>query len=208
MYSLSSLHLRRCFILLLCFLCPSFTIAKAGPDDWLVPWEESIHLVGVTYPEHATYGFDGEKFAMDFANPEGCRLYAPCDGTVFMYNFEGSGITNHWMSGYGNYIMFRPSDFNAYVVMAHFDSLDEALVRRFSRGVFSITAGEYIGYMGNTGNSTGTHLHFEITLLREEIQSVFGHSVLSLMVTGINGGIPDPPTEAEDEAEHEEVAAE
>ena len=44
-----------------------------------------------------------------------------------------------------------------FYVLAHMDSLAEGLYN-----LKSVKAGEFAGICGSTGNSTGTHLHFEI----------------------------------------------
>lgn len=163
--------------------------ADAGPDEWLVPWEFSIRIHGRTYENHGTFGADGEKFAVDFACHVGCKIYAPASGTLFMYNCREGSISHDWMSGYGNYIMYQPDDYDAFIILAHLESLSRDLVSRFKRGVYSIKKGEYIGYMGNTGNSTGTHLHFEITVPKDDIKSVFGYDVKTLMGESIAGDI-------------------
>lgn len=178
----------RHFALVLCILLAPVFPAQAGPNEWLAPWDNSIVMVGYTYPKHATLGTIPEKFALDFAREGGCELFAPCDGKVLMYQAEGSAITSARMVDYGNYLMFKPNDYDAHIIMAHLDSLSPALISRFDKGIFTIQQGEYIGYMGNTGNSTGTHLHFEITVPRGDITHVFGYDVLHVMRMGVRGG--------------------
>lgn len=59
-----------------------------------------------------------------------------------------------WMSGYGNYVTIDHE--NGYQTSyAHCDSLCVSVGARVSKG-------EVIAKMGNTGRSTGTHLHFEV----------------------------------------------
>jgi len=59
-----------------------------------------------------------------------------------------------WNGGYGKYIVIS-HDNGTQTLYSH---LSETAV---SAGV-KVSQGQTIGYMGNTGKSTGTHLHFEI----------------------------------------------
>jgi murein DD-endopeptidase MepM/ murein hydrolase activator NlpD len=82
----------------------------------------------------------------DIANPEGTPVLAVDDGQV---KFAG------WSDqGYGNMVVL---DHGSYQTLyAHFLATPSV-----SEGQ-SVAAGTVIGYMGNTGFSTGPHLHFEI----------------------------------------------
>lgn len=83
----------------------------------------------------------------DIANPEGTPVYAVDDGEV---KFAG------WNEqGYG-YMAVVDHGGRYQTLYAHFR--ESPLV---STGQ-SVSAGTVIGYMGNTGFSTGPHLHFEI----------------------------------------------
>jgi murein DD-endopeptidase MepM/ murein hydrolase activator NlpD len=82
----------------------------------------------------------------DIANPEGTPVLAVDDGQI---KFAG------WSDqGYGNMVVI---DHGGYQTLyAHFRDAPSV-----SEGQ-SVSAGTVIGYMGNTGFSTGPHLHFEI----------------------------------------------
>jgi murein DD-endopeptidase MepM/ murein hydrolase activator NlpD len=69
------------------------------------------------------------------------------DGTVLVSKMQGNG------KGYGNYIVIKHSW--GYSLYAHMSS------RKIAVGA-KVKAGEIIGYVGSTGNSTGPHLHFGI----------------------------------------------
>ncbi len=81
----------------------------------------------------------------DFAGPIGTPIYATADGVV-----THSG----WASGYGRLIKIR-HDFGIETRYAHLNSMDVQVGQRVSRG-------ERIGAMGNSGRSTGPHLHYEV----------------------------------------------
>ena len=73
-------------------------------------------------------------------------IYATCDGVVVATGFDKS---------YGNYIVVRNSEENNYHWYCHLDEIYVIVNEKVNRTTI-------IGKMGNTGNSTGTHLHFEI----------------------------------------------
>ena len=59
-----------------------------------------------------------------------------------------------WNGGYGNYIVIKHAN-GAQTLYAHLNA------NYVGVGDY-VSAGEVIGGMGNTGRSTGTHLHFEV----------------------------------------------
>lgn len=73
------------------------------------------------------------------------RISATADGTV---TFAGR------QRGYGNIVIIR-HDFGLETRYAHLRSISVQVGQRVSRG-------ERVGGMGNTGQSTGVHLHYEI----------------------------------------------
>lgn len=83
----------------------------------------------------------------DLAGPRGTPILATGDGTVV---FAGR------QSGYGNVIKIRHA-FGYQTTYAHLNSVKVKVGERVSRG-------DHIGGMGNTGRSTGTHLHYEIRI--------------------------------------------
>lgn len=84
---------------------------------------------------------------IDIANDVGTPIGAARGGRVA---FTG------WQGGYGYTIVIEHS--NEYSTLyGHLDSF------AVSPGQY-IQAGQVIGYMGDTGNSTGPHLHFEVRL--------------------------------------------
>ena len=82
---------------------------------------------------------------IDIAVGEGTPVRAAAAGTV---------IYAGWMSGYGN-----------LVAVNHGNGLSTAYAHNSSLAVSvgqSVAAGEIVSYSGNTGNSTGPHVHFEV----------------------------------------------
>jgi len=94
-----------------------------------------------------TQGLHGYN-AVDLAGSIGAPIRAAAAGEVIVSRNSG------WNGGYGNYIVIRHPN-GAQTLYAH--------LSRSSVGVGSyVTQGEVIGAMGNTGRSTGPHLHFEV----------------------------------------------
>ena len=82
---------------------------------------------------------------IDMAGAVGSPIYATGDGTV---TYAG------WESGYGNLIKIR-HDFGIETRYGHLSKIRVSVGQKVSRG-------EKIGDMGNTGRSTGPHLHYEV----------------------------------------------
>lgn len=84
---------------------------------------------------------------VDYAAPIGTPVYAAGNGVVTMYYNSKS---------YGNYVRIKHSN-GFSTAYAHLKSFSKAVI-----GGKSVERGQVIGYVGNTGRSTGPHLHFEL----------------------------------------------
>ena len=82
---------------------------------------------------------------MDFASLTGTPVYATGDATV---------TTAGWHSGYGNMIELN----HGYNYTTRYAHLSKILVQPGQR----VKRGDKIGEVGNTGKSTGSHLHYEV----------------------------------------------
>lgn len=82
---------------------------------------------------------------MDFSAPVGTDIFATGDGVV---TFAG------WKQGYGNTVVIDHG-FGYETLYAH---MHKIRVRNRQR----VTRAEVIGEVGNTGKSTGPHLHYEV----------------------------------------------
>ncbi len=81
----------------------------------------------------------------DFAAPHGTPIYSTADGVV---------VHADWSSGYGRLVKIQ-HEFGIETRYAHMSKIRVKTGQRVSRG-------QRIGDMGNTGRSTGTHLHYEV----------------------------------------------
>lgn len=81
----------------------------------------------------------------DFAAPHGTPIYSTADGVV---------VHAGWQSGYGRLVKIQ-HEFGIETRYAHMSKIRVKKGQRVSRG-------DKIGDMGNTGRSTGTHLHYEV----------------------------------------------
>jgi LysM repeat protein len=94
-----------------------------------------------------TQGLHGYN-AVDFAAGVGTSIRAAAGGEVIVSKNSG------WNGGYGQYIVIKHSN-GAQTLYAHL-SRNDVVVGDY------VSQGELIGAMGNTGRSTGPHLHFEV----------------------------------------------
>ena len=82
---------------------------------------------------------------MDFSAPVGTDIFATGNGTV---------VYSGWRQGYGETIEIDHG-FNYSTLYAHCS-------KRFVRVGQKVKRGEVIGLVGNTGKSTGPHVHYEV----------------------------------------------
>ena len=89
---------------------------------------------------------------LDIANAEGSPIYATADGVVTM---------SEWNGGYGRYIEID----HGYGIVTAYGHNSQNLVTPGER----VKRGQVIGYVGNTGNSTGAHCHYEVRINGQEV---------------------------------------
>ena len=89
----------------------------------------------------------GDHKGIDIANSASVPIVAAADGQV---------IRSYYSSSYGNAILIAHS-VNGKVFTTVYAHLSERVVQGGS-----VSKGQLIGYMGNTGRSFGQHLHFEV----------------------------------------------
>jgi len=105
---------------------------------------------------HPIYGIAKMHNGLDFTAPQGTPIYATGDGTVTTASM-GTGTGNHVIinHGYG----YEP----VYMHMVRIKARDGQRVKR----------GEVIGWVGNTGASTGPHCHYEVHINGNPVDPVY-----------------------------------
>ncbi len=101
---------------------------------------------GYGYRVDPVYGTSRFHEGMDFASDIGTPVYATGDATVRRAGRESGG--------YGNMVELD----HGYNYMTRYAHLSEILVRPGQK----VKRGDLIGKVGNTGKSTGPHLHYEV----------------------------------------------
>jgi hypothetical protein len=146
---------------------PGYQVAETdrnGDFLWPVPGYGTV-----------SQGYDATKHTgIDISAEQGIAVIAAADGTVSQVQTWDSSTTTGDQS-YGNMVQITHAD-ERTTLYAH---LSKVLV---SSGD-SVSAGETIGYVGDTGNADGAHLHFEV---RQSGQTVDPRPF-------ITGGNPEDP---------------
>lgn len=114
----------------------------------------------------------GRHTGIDFGMKVGTQLFAICDGVVVDTSFDKS---------YGNKVVIEYTC-NGVKYQDWFCHLDKAEVAKGA----AVKAGQGIGKSGNTGNSTGPHLHLETRVAPFRYGNDVAHPCLDIP------GIVDP----------------
>ena len=122
-------------------LCGGIGIIEDGELCWPLPGHTYISC---NFGDDDAYGNSGHR-GTDIPAPEGTPILAAHSGTV---------IISGWNNSYGNQVLLD----NGAGLSTRYAHMTAAAV---SAGE-TVTAGQVIGYVGNTGDSTGFHLHFEV----------------------------------------------
>lgn len=129
-----------------------YSVTNSGPIRWPFPVVVPISS-GFGGRAAPCLGCSSYHEGLDFNPVEGTPFYAVADGEVIEVNDDT------W--GYGKWVVIRHE-----VGKKSFDSLYAHMIRD-STGVRvgqKVKVGDYIGRVGNTGTSTGAHLHFSILI--------------------------------------------
>lgn len=117
-----------------------------------IPSIEPVHGTNFT----SGYGVRSDPFkgraamhaGIDLAGPIGTPIYATADGTVDRAEWNNGGYGNLVEIDHGHGIQTRYGHLTRYIVAAG----------------QQVKRGQLIAYMGSTGRSTGSHLHYEVRL--------------------------------------------
>lgn len=102
-------------------------------------------ISGFGYRMHPIYKIRKMHEGLDFAAPIGTPIYATGDGIIIAAGVE---------RGYGNRIMIS----HGYGYTTKYAHMSKFKTRRGQ----SVKRGDVIGFVGNTGASTGPHCHYEV----------------------------------------------
>jgi murein DD-endopeptidase MepM/ murein hydrolase activator NlpD len=113
------------------------------------PLAGGIFRSGFGARNHPLLGFTRMHTGVDWADDTGTPVFAAGNGTV---------IDADWKGGYGRHLEIQ--HLNGYVTTySHLSG--------YARGIepgVKVRQGQIIGYIGNTGLSTGPHLHYEVKI--------------------------------------------
>jgi murein DD-endopeptidase MepM/ murein hydrolase activator NlpD len=101
---------------------------------------------GFGYRIHPIYKTSMMHEGLDFTAPIGTEIYATGNGVVVKVEAFGRGYGNNVTIDHG---------FGYKTLYAHMSKFNVRQGQRINRG-------DVIGYVGNTGSSTGPHLHYEV----------------------------------------------
>lgn len=159
-------------------------------DPRLLPTQKSYPLPWRGGPFRLTQGANGKyshftpkgRYAMDIAMPEGTPIVAARGGMVVKTENRQSGRGNNPS---GNYVRILHDDGTMGVYLHLMQG--SVVVREGSR----VNVGSLLARSGNTGNSTGPHLHFvvqrNVGLALESIPFDFAKPVNSLPNFAVGG---------------------
>lgn len=117
----------------------------------------------LSYKLTSSYGLRSDPFrggrrrhkGIDMAGPIGTPIYATADGIVGR---------SQWVRGYGKYIEINHGN----EIQTRYGHMSRLNVKANAR----VKAGDLIGFMGSTGRSTGSHLHYEVRIAGEAVNPI------------------------------------
>jgi murein DD-endopeptidase MepM/ murein hydrolase activator NlpD len=127
----------------------------------------ATYLVTQAYPSQITHAADS-RYAVDFALPDGTPVYAARDGIVINARHDFfHGAVDPVVLDQANIIEILHEDGSiALYAHLHWDSIRVRIGQKVARG-------EYIANSGNTGFTSGPHLHFAVVVnTGHEVESV------------------------------------
>lgn len=131
------------------------------PDDhqYAVPFQGYKSLkITQGFGGKFSHGHEPQYYAIDIGMPVGTPISAARSGVVIdiQDNYAHSGVSSAFFYDKANYVMVLHED-GSYAMYGHL-LIGKVLVKPGN----SVETGQLLGYSGNTGFSTGPHLHFVI----------------------------------------------
>jgi len=112
-------------------------VTKSGIARLASGFGRRIHPIYKTYLMHE---------GIDFSAPIGTEIYATGNGTISKVEYNGRGYGNNVTINHG---------IGYYTLYGHMSKVAVRAGQKVKRG-------DIIGYVGNTGSSTGPHVHYEV----------------------------------------------
>ena len=128
---------------------------RLNNGEVLLAWPLAEHTITAGW-----YYSDGSSHrAIDLRAAVGTPVYAAEDGTVdWVQAWDGKSTAGN--QSYGNLVRIRHAAYNGGMLHTLYAHLQRVTVKNGQ----AVREGEVIGYSGNSGNTTGPHLHFEVRL--------------------------------------------
>ena len=126
-------------------VCKKVEVGTQTPPTYIKPLSGGRQTSGYGKRRAPTKGASTNHRAIDWATPTGTAIWASSGGTV---------STAGWQSGYGYVVYINHPDGN----QTRYGHLSKILVSAGQK----VKQGQKIALSGNTGRSTGPHLHFEL----------------------------------------------
>ena len=152
-------------------------------------WSNNLtHYSGVTLPDEATIDLRG------FCMPTESRVVTSNFGARWGRQHKGLDIKVYIgdtiraaFSGKVRIVKYEPRGYGKYVVIRHHNGLETYyghMSKQLVRENEEVKAGDPIGLGGNTGRSTGSHLHFETRLCGVALNPALMFDFRNQYVTG------------------------
>jgi murein DD-endopeptidase MepM/ murein hydrolase activator NlpD len=106
---------------------------------------------------HPIYKITKMHTGLDFTADVGTEIYATGDGVIEAVDSK--------LAGYGRHVIIRHG-YGFQTLYAHMSRVNVKPGEKVKRG-------QIIGYVGNTGASTGPHLHYEVIRNGEKVDPAF-----------------------------------
>ena len=110
------------------------------------PMAKGTYRLTARFGQTGGYWSSGVHTGLDFAGPVGTPILAAASGKVVSTGYEGA---------YGNQVIIDHGD-GYQTTYNHLSGIGVSVGDK-------VSTGDQIGKRGSTGNSTGSHLHFEVT---------------------------------------------